>query len=116
MWLGPPYMNKKMTLLAFAGRPGGFAASGLAKVDAADARDVKNPSVERSDVSAAAPNPQPVSQRNSRRVRPQKLFCFFDIAGLSLGKQIRSGSALPGTNSAVLLRQTCRDYSLAVRR
>ncbi len=32
----------------------------------------KKPSPNNSDVSAAAPNPQPVSQRNSRRVRPQK--------------------------------------------
>jgi hypothetical protein len=68
-------MNRKMTLFAFAGSLGDLDASGLLAfgvIEAADARG-NNPSPANSEVSAAAPNPQPVSQRNSRRVRPQKL-------------------------------------------
>ncbi len=30
MWLGPPYMNRKMTLFAFGAKCGGLGASGLA--------------------------------------------------------------------------------------
>src|SRR3954470_19790800 len=71
MWLGPPYMNKKMTLFAVPGSDGALGASGLANCGAASARCEKKPSTDSSDVSAAAPKPQPVSQRNSRRVRPQ---------------------------------------------
>src|SRR3954462_8648311 len=74
MWLGPPYINRKMTLLALAGSRGAFGTSGLLNCVAARAALVKNPSAESKEVSAAAPKPQPVSQRNSRRVRPQKLF------------------------------------------
>src|SRR3954447_6086442 len=84
MWLGPPYINKKMTLLALPGSSGGFGTSGLAAGSDAAARLGKNPSIERSDVSAAAPKPQPVSQRNSRRVRPQKSrFGFVDMGFIS---------------------------------
>jgi hypothetical protein len=54
--------------------------SGFAKTDEAAADRPKNPSNVSSEVSAAAPNPQPVSQRNSRRVRPQKSrLSFFDM-------------------------------------
>src|SRR3954451_7418724 len=67
-------MKRKMTLLAFAVSNGGLGASGLANCAAACADFVKKPSAESNDVSAAAPKPQPVSQRNSRRVRPQKFF------------------------------------------
>src|SRR4051812_21014602 len=74
MWLGPPYINRKMTLLAVAGIRGAFGASGFGNCVAARAAPVKKPSAESKDVSAAAPKPHPVSQRNSRRVRPQKLF------------------------------------------
>jgi hypothetical protein len=72
MWLGPPYMNRKMTLFALAVRNGGRGVSGLADKVAPLAAGAKKPSAPSSDVSAAAPNPQPVSHKNSRRVRPQK--------------------------------------------
>jgi hypothetical protein len=68
-------MNKKMTLFAFAGSGAGFGASGLANelvADDAKVRRAKKPSPESSDTSAAAPKPQPLSHRNSRRVRRQK--------------------------------------------
>src|SRR5579883_1105730 len=72
MWLGPPYMNRKMTLLALAGSIGGLGASGLTNAaGAAVARLPKNPSADNRPVSAAAPKPAPVSHRNSRRVRRQ---------------------------------------------
>jgi hypothetical protein len=69
-------MNRKMTLLALAGSLGDLEASGLLPCgsEAAAARG-RNPSLVSSDVNAAAPKPQPVSQRNSRLVRPQKLRC-----------------------------------------
>src|SRR6478672_11032189 len=72
MWLGPPYINRKITLFAFAGSNGGLRANGLANCGPASARCEKKPSPDRSEASAAAPKPQPVSHRNSRRVRPQK--------------------------------------------
>jgi hypothetical protein len=65
-------MNRKMTLFALAGSPGDFGMSGLAAVVDAAAVRAKKPSSDKNEVSAAAPNPQPVSHRNSRRVRPQK--------------------------------------------
>src|SRR5262245_16765391 len=77
MWLGPPYMKRKMTLFAFAVRWLFFGASGLAKgvpPSAATAWLVKKPSAESKPVSAAAVKPAPASQRNSRRVRRQNDF------------------------------------------
>src|SRR5688572_3631645 len=95
MWLGPPYMNRKMTLLALAGSLGDLDASGLllpGVSDVAPARGRK-PSPASSEVSAAAPKPQPVSQRNSRRVRPQKLRGFeLDFIGRSVIKQVSTAS------------------------
>src|SRR5256885_2059901 len=79
-------MKRKMTLLAFAVSNGGLGASGLANCAAACADFVTKPSAESNDVSAAAPKPQPVFQRNSRRVRPQKFFrALFDILLIKLG-------------------------------
>src|SRR5258705_4123676 len=68
-------MNRKMTLFAFAGSLGDLDASGLLIFGASEAAEARcrNPSLVNSELSAAAPKPQPVSQRNSRRVRRQKL-------------------------------------------
>src|SRR5882757_21170 len=68
-------MNKKMTLLALAGSLGDLDASGLLIFGAREAAEARcrNPSPANSELNAAAPKPQPVSQRNSRRVRRQKL-------------------------------------------
>src|SRR5258705_5676156 len=68
-------MNRKMTLFAFAGSLGDLDASGLLIFGASEAAEARcrNPSLVKSELSAAAPKPQPVSQRNSRRVRRQKL-------------------------------------------
>ena len=47
MWLGPPYMKRKMTLLALAAKCGFFGASGLANgvaPSAATACAAKKPS------------------------------------------------------------------------
>src|SRR5207244_1798933 len=73
MWLGPPYMNRKITLRAFGSKCGGRGASGLMKrAGRVSARAwLKKPSADSRPVRATAPKPAPVSQRNSRRVRPQ---------------------------------------------
>src|SRR5262249_32666532 len=66
-------MKRKMTLLALAAWCGGLGASGLRNrsgISAAHARPAKKPSP-KSPVSATAPKPPPISQRNSRRVRRQ---------------------------------------------
>src|SRR6516225_6946970 len=59
-WLGPPYMKRKMTLLALAGRGGAFGARGLANLltpSAATASVAKNPSRDKSPVKATPVNP-----------------------------------------------------------
>src|SRR5262245_51188439 len=62
----------KMTAFAFGSKCGGRGASGLTNVPgAAAAARLKNPSAESRPVRATAPNPRPVSHRNSRRVRRQ---------------------------------------------
>src|SRR5438552_11824248 len=75
MWLGPPYMYRKMTLLALAGKCGFLGASGLTNFvcpSAATAWRAKKSSPSMADRATEA-KPPPVCQRNSRRVRPQKL-------------------------------------------
>src|SRR4051794_14330676 len=62
----------KMTALAFGVKCGGLGARGLTNdAGVAAAARLKNPSAESRPVRATAPNPPPVSQRNSRRVRRQ---------------------------------------------
>src|SRR5437764_9552003 len=58
----------KMTLFAFAAKCGFFGASGLAKLVLGGAAVSESPN---NPASATAPKPPPISQRNSRRVRPQ---------------------------------------------
>ena len=73
-WLGPPYMNKKITFRAFAGKCGGLGASGeggaAAVFSDAPARPLKKPSCASIAVKAVPTNPPPACQRNPRRVRP----------------------------------------------
>src|SRR5436190_21911326 len=67
-------MNRKITLLAWAGRGGAFGAIGLTHgvtPSAATHCRARNPSEPSSAVRATDPKPPPISQRNSRRVRPQ---------------------------------------------
>src|SRR5947209_18320448 len=65
-------MNRKITLRALGVKWGGRGASGLTKrVGVAAAARLKKPSADSRPVRATAPKPAPVSQRNSRRVRPQ---------------------------------------------
>ena len=68
-------MNRKMTLFARAGNLGDPTVneSSPASVSEVAVARGRKPSFPNSALSAAAPKPQPVSQRNSRRVRPQKL-------------------------------------------
>ena len=65
MWLGPPSMNRKITLLALAGRRHGAVATtdegDVASDPAADSRASKS-------VRARAPNPAPAPRSQSRRV------------------------------------------------
>src|SRR5262245_43458115 len=78
MWLGPPYMNRKMTLFAFGAKCGFFGASGLTnfvRPSAAADCAAKKSSPSRP-ARATEAKPPPACQRNSRRVRPQKLACF----------------------------------------
>src|SRR5262249_19096719 len=73
MWLGPPYMNKKMTLLHLAGKCGRRGASGLV-MGGPSARRLCRARNSSPNIAAKATDmkPPPDSQRNSRRVRPQK--------------------------------------------
>src|SRR5262245_28509033 len=74
MWLGPPYMKRKMTLLALAVKCGFLGAMGFVNwllPSAATACRPRKPSCDSIDVRASDPKPQPVSHRNSRRVRRQ---------------------------------------------
>src|SRR5262245_4275847 len=67
-------MNRKITLFALPLKCGFFGAIGLRNAvfaSAAPAARSKKPSAESRPVSAVAPKPAPVSQRNSRRVTPQ---------------------------------------------
>src|SRR4051812_37965949 len=98
MWLGPPYMNRKMTLFAVAGSSGGLGASGFCGCGEAQAAALKKPSPASREVRAAAPNPQPVSQRNSRRVRRQKVLRSaddMDMPSIKINKfvQVQHGEA-----------------------
>src|SRR5262249_37091425 len=72
-------MNRKMTLFALGAKCGGRGASGFADgaVWLACAGLSKKPSCDKSAVSATPVKPAPASQRNSRRVRRQKV-----LAGL----------------------------------
>src|SRR6516165_4068856 len=68
-------MNRKITLLALAGRGDFFGASGLPNFvtpSAATACLAKKLSSDKRPVRASPVKPAPASQRNSRRVRPQK--------------------------------------------
>src|SRR6516165_7273760 len=68
-------MNRKITLLALAGRGDFFGASGLPNFvtpSAATACLAKKLSSDRRPVRASPVKPAPASQRNSRRVLPQK--------------------------------------------
>ena len=74
MWLGPPYMNRKITLLALGAKCGGLGDSGFLNAvtpSAAVACELKNPSLESASIRPSPVKPAPVCQRNSRRVRPQ---------------------------------------------
>src|SRR5437867_6759106 len=66
-------MNRKITARAFGAKCGRRGASGFVYVPApeAAARPSKKPSAESRPVRARPVKPAPVSQRNSRRVRPQ---------------------------------------------
>src|SRR4051794_33604837 len=68
-------MNRKMTDFALAGKCGFLGAIGLRKAllaVVASALLSKKPSAASSPVRPRPVKPAPVSQRNSRRVRPQK--------------------------------------------
>src|SRR3954447_17422627 len=99
MWLGPPYMNRKMTLLAFGSKWGRFGASGLANAlapSAAVAWESKNAPSRRPE-SATEAKPPPACQRNSLRVLPQKSPVFRRIerflrAGRPTGSGLWAGS------------------------
>ncbi len=59
MWLGPPFMNKKMTRLAEAGNRKDFAASGFFPAAAAFEPDMRS-------ARAIEPNPSAVRWSNDR--------------------------------------------------
>src|SRR5262245_19631452 len=68
-------MNRKITLSAFAAKWGVFGARGFAafgRTSEPEARGSSPPRVSRS-IRPRPAKPPPASQRNSRRVRPQKL-------------------------------------------
>src|SRR5581483_8284440 len=68
-------MKRKMTLLALAGKCGRRGASGFGEEAGALADTWAKKASSSRPASARPVKPAPASQRNSRRVRPQKL-CF----------------------------------------
>src|SRR5262245_13849296 len=79
---GPPYMNRKITLFAFAGKCAGLGASGLALATSSARACGKKPSRVSRSIRPSEAKPEPACQRNSRRVRPQKLGRGFTVASL----------------------------------
>src|SRR5438093_918068 len=67
-WEGPPFMNRWITRLAFAGKCGDFGASGLINRSAVAAGAPSAPSVPSSPVSPSIANPIPERESSSRRV------------------------------------------------
>src|SRR3954453_16324683 len=74
---GPPFMNRKITRLARAGKCGGLGARGLLGTDAsvrpgvaarADPAPISSPASARTLESPSAPKPPPIRQNNARRV------------------------------------------------
>src|SRR5882762_6097898 len=91
-------MNRKITDFAFGAKWGGRGASGLAPTWVWAL--AKKPSCDRRPVSAKPVKPAPTSQRNSRRVRPQKLFMdnyprLFAEPGTFLGRRLRLSGPRP---------------------
>src|SRR5215470_7939551 len=66
-------MNRKTTCLAFAGKCGGLGASGFVGWGsvAPSSLTLKKPSRLSRSIKARPAKPPPISQRNSRRLRPQ---------------------------------------------
>src|SRR5689334_13775283 len=94
----------KMTDLALGGKCGFLGASGLRNGSAAAARP-KNPSAESRPVSATAPKPAPVSQRNSRRVRRQNWQASFMVTPLHPSFTFLVPTLRVGTSSYDALRR-----------
>ena len=67
---GPPFMNRKMTRLALAGKCGGLGAIGSAGTtpSAADAPVASRPASAKAPARPSAPNPPPILPIASRRV------------------------------------------------
>ncbi len=93
-------MNKKITDFALGAKWGGLAAKGLVHSDSAADALPKKPSPASIDVSAAAPKPPPVCQRNSRRVRPQKSRRFLVIL-ISIGKGVVVVGSFGGASGSI---------------
>src|SRR5262249_49990816 len=84
-------MNKKITLFALAANCGFLGASGFwngVDPSAATACLLRKPSLERRPVNASEVNAPPVCQKNSRRVRWQKLLVGWWVMG-GLGGRCR---------------------------
>src|SRR6476620_7402847 len=99
-------MYRNIPLLAFGGACGFFAARGLMNCDtpsAATACRAKKSSPS-SDASATPPNPQPACQRNSRRVRPQKLCGRVMADPITPNMQTHSNSGITDKTDVTLLR------------
>src|SRR5437762_818019 len=71
-------MNRKMTFFAFGVKCGCRGANGLAVIVGVVGSAAKKPSCDKRAVSATPVKPAPASQRNSRRVRRQKVFVGFE--------------------------------------
>src|SRR5690242_6120128 len=88
-------MNRKITLLALAGRGGALGDMGLTNgVDpsAATACRARNPSPPSRPASATAPKPPPISQMTSRRVRPQNEDERWGLSGWARRDRSMAGS------------------------
>src|SRR6185503_14833371 len=69
-WLGAPFIIRKMTLFARPNECDGLEVSGLVEADDSAPYPIrsKNPSRDKSPVSARPAKPAPISQTNSRRL------------------------------------------------
>src|SRR5947207_9332068 len=123
-------MNRKMTLLALAGKCAARGASGLAVFSAAKACFAKKPSWSSSEVSARPAKPAPICHRNSRRWPEQEQDFRFWILDFGLGifcsinihkfVQIQNHLTQLGDGAIILvvppLEETQSDVDLAVGR
>src|SRR5262245_7897912 len=116
-WDGAPFMNRKTTCLALAGKWDSFGESGPAFSPAR----AKNPSRVSKSMRASPANPPPARRRNSRREVIGQCGCGFTAVSLRIRELIQvehdPAELLAGRPPAPGLLQECpHPLDLAIRR